>query len=163
MAHIDSRKEGRGKEEEEKEPGRRKAVRTERRRRRRRRRSALNGFTVGCSKPFPAPPPLPALTGSVRHLLCIEFLILFSFFPVSSLVSPFLLPSPPSSSSFPLSTNVAQSLPSSGAVAYFPPWMSVCAIYCVRRSIHSWRRSRRTRRWRRRAREGQEGVYCILL
>ena len=54
MAHIDSRKEGRGKEEEEKEPGRRKAVRTERRRRRR--RSALNGFTVGCSKPFPAPP-----------------------------------------------------------------------------------------------------------
>ena len=58
MAHIDSRKEGRGKEEEEKEPGRRKAVRTERRRRRRRRRrrSALNGFTVGCSKPFPAPP-----------------------------------------------------------------------------------------------------------
>ena len=124
---------------------------------------APGSFTIECNKPFPAPPPLPALTGSVRHLLCIEFLILFSFFPVSSLVSPFLLPSPPSSSSFPLSTNVAQSLPSSGAVAYFPPWMSVCAIYCVRRSIHSWRRSRRTRRWRRRGREGQERVYCILL
>ena len=97
---------------------------------------APGSITIERSKPFPAPPPLPTLTGRVRHLLCIEFLVLLSFFPVSSLVSPFLLPSPPSSPPFPLSTDVAQSLPPSGAVAYFPPRMSVCAIYCVRRSTH---------------------------
>ena len=66
---------------------------------------APGSITIERSKPFPAPPPLPTLTGSVRHLLCIEFLnfvivlscLLFglSFSPPIS----FLFPSPPMSPS----------------------------------------------------------------
>ena len=53
--------------------------------------------------------------------------------PISSLISS--CPSPPIS---------PQSLPPSGAVAYFPPWMSVCAIYSVHRITGSWINYNRT-------------------
>ena len=53
--------------------------------------------------------------------------------PISSLISS--CPSPLIS---------PQSLPPSGAVAYFPPWMSVCAIYSVHRITGSWINYNRT-------------------
>ena len=120
---------------------------------------APGSITIERSKPFPAPPPLPTLTGSVRHLLCIEFLNLLSFFPVSSLVSPFLLPSP----SF---SPLHRCRP-------VPPALRRCRLPTMDEFALSTARAEAPSRGggaggggggggRRRRREGQERVYCVI-